>query len=187
MRLPRTCLQAKKRRDGARKARCRPIRGPPRIPASDRRRIDRLARAVDVVGLKPGRLVRNLTPARQREPIARARAKSFHEGFEEAILSRSHGERRVPSLDHEVDLRLRRRPETKPYPVSLERGAVRPFHSAVFRFAVGTDPFQSALNKFPGAVRFPKNCSAPARPRPGGLAARPALCSSRKGRQHGNE
>ena len=98
---------------------------PPAIGAG----IDRLARAVDVVGLKPGRRVRNLAPARQREPIARARAKSFHEGFEEAILPRSHGERRVSSLDHEVDLSLGRGPETKAYPVSLERGAVRPFHS----------------------------------------------------------
>ena len=150
--------------------------------------IDRLARAVDVVGLKPGRRVRNLTPARQRESVARARAKSFHEGFEETILSRSHGERGVSSLDHEVDLSLRRGPETKSYPVSLERGAVRPFHSAVFRFAAGIDPFQSPLTSIRGPCSSRKRFSAQKRATARPLAQRagvPVRYLLFEGEQHG--
>ena len=51
-----------------------PFAARPGFPPAIGAWIDRLARAVDVVGLKPGRRVRNRAPARQREPIARARA-----------------------------------------------------------------------------------------------------------------
>jgi hypothetical protein len=101
-----------------------------------------------------------LVPVRYREPIAYPWTKPFHEGLEKAVCCGRHDERVVSPIDNEVDAFFTWRPETKAYPAVLERGAVRPFHCCVFRFA---GPASSSFNRqqqIPARRKVPEKVAA---------------------------
>src|SRR5580692_11559594 len=93
-------------------------------------RVDRLARAVDVVRLKARRGIGNALSARERKPVACAGRQTVDKGLVKAILVAPHRDG-IATIEHERDLLLPRRPKTKSYPIVLERRAVPPPQRAV--------------------------------------------------------
>src|SRR5690242_5037949 len=149
---------------------------PPRICAW----VDRLARTVDIVGLKPGCRIGNQTTIRQREPVADARPKSSDKGFEKSTRCGGHADR-AAALDRELHPRLAWRPKTKAESAFLERRTVSPCQRAISFFGK-PDPNRTACQPVSatavplGVQKGPKRRRG--RERLGFLAGRYAAISS---------
>src|ERR1700683_303743 len=94
-------------------------------------RVDRLARAVDVVRLKARRGIWNALSARECKHVACAGRQTVDQDLVKAILYARHRDG-IATVEHQLDPLFFRRPEMKAYPTFLERWAVPPLQHAVF-------------------------------------------------------
>src|ERR1700678_1775620 len=107
----------------------------------------RLARAVDVVGLKARCGIGNALSARERKHVACAGWQTVDPDLVKTVAPRRHRQG-IATVDLQRDLLFLRGPETKAYPAFLERRAVLPLQHAFFHSRQPAPVSNPKVNEF---------------------------------------